>query len=476
MDPKLTRDTAARVVAWHNRHPLARRIRPEQVGGVGVVGLPFTPRASDPPGPTQGGQAAAEAAGPAGSSGRLAGLRQRLGGLWQRLRRAGPPAPSPWQAAFDEPFLPGFELAPTQAWVEAHAVDDRPGSEDAPQRLVPPREALLAQDLAAGVEAALAGNETEADGSGGFTPWTQRWVLSAAIDSGGARHRLLLAPDAPKAVLGRRALAPGRIAGATALLAGLLMLAVLAPWLGGGRSAHGGAHAAAAASSSASSAGSAPASAPLAGHAQAAAQASSAASSAPSSAAADATAHAAHAEATASGPTRDAVQVDAAAHGAASSPLPHGLTAAASAVDTASDATPPTPAPAAARPDRHEAPHEPPRHEQPGPKPAPLRPLPTAPADRPAPGLAPQPLPAKGPVFALATRPSPVRAEAEALRRRMEAAAATLAGSLPGTQVELLQRGERWSAVWWPFASREAATQGRWALALKGVTVEVVEF
>jgi hypothetical protein len=34
----------ARVVAWHNRHPLARRITPDQVHSVGVVSLPFAVR------------------------------------------------------------------------------------------------------------------------------------------------------------------------------------------------------------------------------------------------------------------------------------------------------------------------------------------------------------------------------------------------------------------------------------------------
>ena len=38
---------AARVVAWHNRHPLARRITAAQVTSVGLVALPFVARASN---------------------------------------------------------------------------------------------------------------------------------------------------------------------------------------------------------------------------------------------------------------------------------------------------------------------------------------------------------------------------------------------------------------------------------------------
>ena len=43
-------DVLARVVAWHNRHPLAQRIKPSQVHGIGEVRLPF---ASDRPADTQ---------------------------------------------------------------------------------------------------------------------------------------------------------------------------------------------------------------------------------------------------------------------------------------------------------------------------------------------------------------------------------------------------------------------------------------
>ena len=44
MDELRPDDVAARVAAWHNRHPLARRITPAQVQGVGWVALPFVQR------------------------------------------------------------------------------------------------------------------------------------------------------------------------------------------------------------------------------------------------------------------------------------------------------------------------------------------------------------------------------------------------------------------------------------------------
>lgn len=41
--PSPRRVLAAQVVAWHNGHPLARRINRRQLGGYGVVSLPFSP-------------------------------------------------------------------------------------------------------------------------------------------------------------------------------------------------------------------------------------------------------------------------------------------------------------------------------------------------------------------------------------------------------------------------------------------------
>ena len=43
MEPTLEHSdqVVARVVAWHNRHPLATRISAEQVHSVGVVSLPY---------------------------------------------------------------------------------------------------------------------------------------------------------------------------------------------------------------------------------------------------------------------------------------------------------------------------------------------------------------------------------------------------------------------------------------------------
>jgi len=50
MDTISMKDVAARVVAWHNRHPLARRIKPGDVSGIGVVTIPCAPSDALPAG------------------------------------------------------------------------------------------------------------------------------------------------------------------------------------------------------------------------------------------------------------------------------------------------------------------------------------------------------------------------------------------------------------------------------------------
>jgi hypothetical protein len=51
--PSPRRVLAAQVVSWHNRHPLARRIGRRDLGGYGVVSLPFSPPVAEGEGPTR---------------------------------------------------------------------------------------------------------------------------------------------------------------------------------------------------------------------------------------------------------------------------------------------------------------------------------------------------------------------------------------------------------------------------------------
>ena len=78
--PDALQTVAARVAAWHNRHPLARRIVAEQVQSVGFVALPYLP-------------AAGQAAKPANQTGKPA-APGRLRRLARRRRRLWGPSPS----------------------------------------------------------------------------------------------------------------------------------------------------------------------------------------------------------------------------------------------------------------------------------------------------------------------------------------------------------------------------------------------
>jgi hypothetical protein len=50
-DDSLAQAVVLRVLAWHNRHRLARPVRAEQVQSVGVVALPFVPQGKKGPQP-----------------------------------------------------------------------------------------------------------------------------------------------------------------------------------------------------------------------------------------------------------------------------------------------------------------------------------------------------------------------------------------------------------------------------------------
>ena len=119
-----TEALAERVVAWHNRHPLAQRIGLEQVQSVGVVAMPFV-RGSATDEPLPGDRAASET-----PSGRLAKLRQGLASLrgrWLRPRRPKSSArPADWQAVFSEDFLEPLRAAEVRPWAARHA--KAPGS------------------------------------------------------------------------------------------------------------------------------------------------------------------------------------------------------------------------------------------------------------------------------------------------------------------------------------------------------------
>ncbi|MDE2369987.1 MAG: hypothetical protein KGN16_13540, partial [Burkholderiales bacterium] len=218
---------ASRVVAWHNSHPLARRITRDQVHAVGYVGLPYAGVAG------LAGAAAtpAAAAGGAGGAGGDEGggtLRERA--LARARRQAdGVPDPAAAPAAadaaagaaagtaprgklvpvFSEDFIAPIAPRSVGSWGARHGVmlAQPPGGGPLREVVVDPRLA------AAGV------------------PPCRVYVLTAAIEIGSMRTRVLIGRGQSAAVLGPR-LWSGRRLAVLALVALGLAAAALALGLG----------------------------------------------------------------------------------------------------------------------------------------------------------------------------------------------------------------------------------------------------
>lgn len=200
--PDSLQTVAARVVAWHNRHPLARRITAEQVQSVGYVGLPYLPpaakeAAADAPKPATG-----KAEAPAGAS-----LRERAQARAKQAAGEAAEAPAKasgaqrsLKAAFTEDFIAPLSPRRVARWAARHGVPLDQPPRGAPLRLVEP-------------DAAWAAKARELQ---------TLYVLTAMVESRGKRVRMLLSPSADTAVLGKHLWSPPRLAaGAVAALGGL---------------------------------------------------------------------------------------------------------------------------------------------------------------------------------------------------------------------------------------------------------------
>lgn len=188
---KLRLDTlAVRVVEWHNRHPLARRIGVQHVLSLGYVALPCAGRGpaepiepvlvEDPP-PGLSLRARAQARARQGGSGPVAG---------PALRRTGAaPTAVACEPAFSEDFLAPITPRRVARWALRHARE----------LVVAPRDGPVRRIAAA-------------------SPGATRtlYAMTALIETAGLRSRVLVgAGDAPS-VLGRRLWNPPRVAAATA--------------------------------------------------------------------------------------------------------------------------------------------------------------------------------------------------------------------------------------------------------------------
>ena len=212
MDDPPIHDPVAQVVAWHNRHPLALRIQPEHVSGVGVVSLPFV--------------AAQEQA---------AKAWQRLPKmLWQKVlrlaKRPEKPAAAPLlKAAFSEDFIAPIPAKKVAAFALRHASPERPGAADLPQR-----EVAVDEKLASGAVVRL-------------------YLTTACVEKGKGRVRVLLGSAAKSKFLGGRLWDKPKRAAAAGVTV-LLVAAAVAIGLMWGRSPSAQAGAAAAVATAASGA------------------------------------------------------------------------------------------------------------------------------------------------------------------------------------------------------------------------------
>lgn len=287
MDDPPIHDPVAQVVAWHNRHPLAQRIQPEHVSGVGMVSLPFV-----------------------AVEGQSAKSWQRLPKmLWQKVlrlaKRPEKPAPAPrLKAAFSEDLIAPISAKRVAAFALRHGSPERPVPADLPQR-----EVAVDEKLASGSVVRL-------------------YLTTACVEKGKGRVRVLLGSAAKAKFLGGRLWDKPKRAAAAAVAVLLVAAAVAIGMMwGGGTDADGDK---AAGVVSAASAAQATAAAPAAS--EPAKPESSEADSANASAPSEATG-----EAQASEPAASAEQADSAAVSASAAADRSAKSDAPTDVDTAHD-------------------------------------------------------------------------------------------------------------------------------------------
>jgi len=486
-------DLVARVVAWHNRNPLARRISPAQVVSVGLVSFPYwvpgaaapgasaapaqaggasAPPAADPSSQAQAGAAspgaaagsesqapgaegstpASDASEPAGAGGPgQNGLHDRLRDRARhralaRAATAGPVLPTgrgtlhappgpgrkSWRAAFDENLLDPHKPSEVARWALRHGSSQRPGPSDAPVRDLEPR-------------------------SGGprGAELARVWVYTAAIDLGAQRVRVIVSPLDTRRVLGPRIVAFRRMGTWAGMLAAGMAAgaAVWLPDLGAGRvPVEPGPMAAAKPPPAPAAAVAAASSSP--GPAEVTAALPADGPSPPGARPAE------HAGA-APPPAQAAAPAPAAVQGHRSGPFIRSLAPALSdearlAAREASEAA------------RNELAARAHRAAPPSPSPSPL-----PAAARAAAAAAPAPAPVAA--WAVSTRNLRTRFESEQMLAALRDAAYR-GGHGSELTLEVLPSGDDWRAVGWPFATRADAERLRAALAARGLKAEVVQF
>lgn len=426
---------AEQIVDWHNRHPLARRIGVGDVHTIGVVALPFV-RTSVPadgfvePVLTDAVSAFDELHGtPPVSRGSV--WLQRLKDLPARLLAPLGRKPRTQWRAFSEKFLPGLSPARIERFALAHGFTEPPATpETRPWRVIVIDEKL-------------------ASARGGW-PF-ELYLMSAGVDVGEARTRVLSGRGIPSQIIGRRLWDPRRLAAAGGLLALVLAVAAWGLWP---RPAPQTVPAPGAAASAAS------APAPLASAASAAS-----AVAPPASAAAAEPASAPMAAAS------DAAQAASAPEGSASEPAVPDIRP--RLVERA-DGKPVPPllrsAPADKPADKSA--------DTPPAKPGAKAPEPADEARRPE---APDPRLSRmaatpGQTAVALVGPPGSKAEAEALLAKMKAGLVGVHSNPDALQADVIKTPEGWRATVWPFPNREQAQLINATLVARGLKTKAVNF
>lgn len=497
---------AENIVAWHNRHPLARRIRAQDVHTIGVVSLPFlrqeappqepvepslgepTPRAEpllteaiDPAQLQAGGaQAGAEAAstqaspaeppvGDVASSPAAAAWSSTGGSQPSSLRKllatrqttpsTSAPGKTGSRHAFNERFVPELSVRRVAAFALEHGYSAPPASKEAlPWRVVSPHK-----------------------GAGEGWPY-EIYLLSAGIDVGTSRTRVLAGRGMPAPILGRRLLDPRKVAAA------VLAAVVLA---GGAAYGWWRAHASPEPSLPAVAAAASAASAVVAPAASAAPE--PAASAAAAAAAASEAATPASAASEVSPP--DAAQSDeppdirphlipelGRRDGRPRPPLLRSEPAASSAgsgakAAAADDKAKPGPQGTAPEPDSGK-PDTGPRGGEPARDSAPSKAIPLGAATSGKGGSnnnSSTAVPAPRSVVALVGPPGS-KAEAEASLKLMRNALSGLHSNPDSLQAMVIETPQGWRATVWPFASREQAQLINAVLVARGLRTRAIDF
>jgi hypothetical protein len=201
---------AEQIVDWHNRHPLARRIGVADVHTIGVVALPFVRASAQTGGIVEPILTDAVSAfdqlldSPPASL--WAVWSQRLKGL---ARLPGRRPRQQWRA-FNEKFLPGLSPRRIEGFALAHGYTEPPATPE----LRPWRVIVI--------------DEKRASKYGGW-PF-ELYLMSAGIDVGSARTRVLCGRGIPSQIIGRRLWHPLRLGLVAGVLALLIAAATWALW------------------------------------------------------------------------------------------------------------------------------------------------------------------------------------------------------------------------------------------------------